>query len=89
MYGNLSLLLIVTAVFGLKKCNDFEKKMQFIAIFISVSNMLSVILLTNMELITAVQYLIPAGALSLISVSRLMAAADKEKASGAGFSYAY
>ena len=89
VYGNLSLLLIVTAVFGLKKCNDFEKKMQLIAIFISVSNMLSVILLTNMELITAVQYLIPAGALSLISVSRLMAAADKEKASGAGFSYAF
>lgn len=89
VYGNISILLIVMGFFGFKYCSDIEKKIWIISLLMSLSNILSVILLTNMELITAIQYIFPAGAISMIPASRLLMEKNTEEKKASAYSYVF
>ncbi len=89
VYGNISILLIVMGFCGFRYCSDTEKKIWIISLLISLSNILSVVLLTNMELITAVQYIFPAGAISIIPANRLLGKNDAEDKASSGYSYVF
>lgn len=68
VYGTVLILFTVWGVFYLKGCSDIGKKIWVVSLFISVGDCLAVALLTNMELITVIQYLIPVATISFVAL---------------------
>lgn len=86
VFGSIWLFLIIYAIPGIKECNESEKKIWIIALFISLADTVSVFALTNMDLISVIQYLIPAGAISVIPLSKHIAKKRDSEAISYGYS---
>lgn len=87
VFGSIWLFLIISAFFGIKECSEGEKRIWVIALFISLVDIISVFALTNMDLISVIQYLVPAGAVSVIPLSKHLAKKQSVKESSIDYSY--
>ena len=87
VFGSIWLFLIIYAFFGIKECSEGEKGIWVIALFISLADIISVFALTNMDLISVIQYLVPAGAVSVIPLSKRFAKNQSYKESSFDYSY--
>lgn len=66
------LVLVVAAFFGLKYCNDTEKMVAVAGMSISLTSFLATMMLTNLNFISIVKYMILAVMVSFIPIFRMV-----------------
>ena len=87
VHGSVFLLLMILGIFGYKYLNESEKRFWLVSVTVSLSDMAAVMFLTNLSMITALQYLVPAGVVSFIPGSRLIAEKKKMEHTVEGYCY--